>query len=330
MRAEFLRRMEEEILRLPGVTHVGLTSQLPLTGSGSLSPFAYDEATARNWESATADGRGASPDYFRALGTRLLAGRFFEPRDRGANVIIIDETLAARAWPGENAVGRRLQTQPTGSPNALSEVVGVIEHVRSQDLARAVRPQIFRPLVGFGGTQPFVVVRATVDPASLTPAIRELVASMDPDVPVDRAQPMSVYVGDALAQSRLTLVLMAGFGIVALIMAAVGIYGVISYSVSQRTKEIGIRMALGQEGWQIRNLVVGQGLRLVGISLVIGLAVAYVLATTVSGLLYGVDPRDPLTFGGMAAFLLVIAVLGCLVPARRATAVSPLSALKAE
>jgi putative ABC transport system permease protein len=330
MRAEFLRRMEEEILRLPGVTHVGLTSQLPLTGSGALAPFAYDEATARNWESATADGRGASPDYFRALGTRLLAGRFFEQRDRGANVIIIDETLAARAWPGENAVGKRLQTQPTGSPNAFSEVVGVIEHVRSQDLARAVRPQIFRPLVGFGGTQPFVVVRTSVDPASLTPAVRQLVTSLDPDAPVDRAQPMSAYVADALAQSRLTLVLMAGFGVVALIMAAVGIYGVISYSVSQRTREIGIRMALGQEPWQIRNLIVGHGLRLVGISLGIGLVAAYILATTVSGLLYGINPRDPLTFTGMAVFLLAVSLLGCLVPARRATAVNPLSALKAE
>ena len=330
MRAEFIRRMEEEILRLPGVTHVGFTSQLPLTGSGALSPFAYDEATARNWESATADGRGASADYFRALGTRLLAGRFFEERDRGANVIIIDETLAARAWPGENAVGKRLQVQPTGSPNAFAEVVGVIEHVRSQDLARAVRPQIFRPIIGFGGTQPFVVVRATVDPASLIPAVRQLVASMDPAVPVDRAQPMSAYVGDALAQSRLTLVLMAGFGVVALIMAAVGIYGVISYSVSQRTREIGIRMALGQETRQIRNLVVGQGLRLVAISLGIGLAAAYVLAATVSGLLYGVNPRDPLTFAGMTAFLLIVALIGCLVPARRATAVNPLSALKAD
>ena len=243
---------------------------------------------------------------------------------------MIDETLAARAWPGESAIGKRLQVQPTGSPNALAEVVGVIEHVRSQDLAREVRPQIFRPLIGFGGTQPFVVVRTTVDPASLTPAVRQIVASMDPEVPVDRVQPMSAYVTDALAQSRLTLVLMAGFGSIALIMAAVGIYGVISYSVSQRTKEIGIRMALGQETSQIRNLVVGQGLRLVAISLGIGLAAAYVLATFVSGLLYGVDPRDPLTFAGMAGFLLVISLVGCLVPARRATAVNPLSALKAE
>jgi putative ABC transport system permease protein len=322
--------MEEQLRQLPGVTNVGLTSQVPLTGSGSLSPFAYDEETARNWESATADGRGASPDYFRALGTRLLAGRFFDQHDRGANVIIIDRTLAARAWPGENAVGKRLQIAPTGSPNAFAEVVGVIEHIRSQDLARDVRPQIFRPLISFGGTQPFVVVRTAADPAAIVSEVRRVVASMDPEVPVDRALPMRAYVGDALAQARLTLILMAGFGVVALIMAAVGIYGVIAYSVSQRTKEIGIRIALGQDPRQVRNQVVGQGLRLVAISLVLGTVAALILARAASGLFYGVNPADPLTFAGMCLFLLTVAVVGCFVPARRATAVSPLVALKAE
>ena len=330
MRAEFVRRLEEQLRKLPGVAHVGLTSQVPLTGSGSLSPFAYDEATARNWESATADGRGASPDYFRALGTRLLAGRFFDEHDRGANVIIIDQTLAARAWPGENAVGKRLQIAPTGSPNPFAEVVGVTEHIRSQDLARDVRPQIFRPLISFGGTQPFVVVRTAADPAALVPEVRQVVASMDPEVPVDRALPMSAYVVDALAQARLTLLLMAGFGVVALIMAAVGIYGVIAYSVSQRTKEIGIRIALGQEPRQVRNQVVAQGLRLIAVSLVLGTAVALILARTASGLFYGIDPADPFTFVGMSLFLLTVAAVGCFVPARRATSVSPLSALKAE
>jgi predicted lysophospholipase L1 biosynthesis ABC-type transport system permease subunit len=223
-----------------------------------------------------------------------------------------------------------LQVNPNGSPNAFAEVVGVVEHIRSQDLTRAVRPQIYRPLVTFGGTQPSFVVRADVDPASLAPTIRELVASTHPGVPVDRLQPLSVYVDDALAHSRLTLALMAGFGLVALVLAAVGIYGVIAYSVSQRTKEIGIRMELGQEAWQIRALVVGQGVRLVAISLGIGLAAAYVLSTTVASLLYGVDPRDPMTYGGMAAFLFVVALVGCLIPARRATAVSPLLTLKAE
>jgi predicted permease len=330
MRAEFIRQLEEQLRPLPGVTSVGFTTQLPLTGSGALSPFAYDEATARNWESETADGRGVSPDYFKALGTRLLAGRFFDGYDRGANTIIIDETLAARAWPGQPAVGKRLQTAPNGSPNAFSEVVGVTEHIRSQDISRAVRPQIFRPLIGFGNPQPYVVLRTDGDPASLTAEVRRIVAAMDAEVPVDRALPLTAYVADALAQARLTLILMAGFGSVALLMAAVGIYGVISYSVSQRTREIGIRMALGQDPRQIRNLVVGQALRLIGISLALGAAVAFVLADAVAGLLYGIDPADPATFAGMSVFLLVVALLGCLVPARRATTVSPIAALKTD
>ena len=330
VRAEFFRRLEEDLRQLPGVTHVGLTSQLPLTGSGPLSPFAYDQDTARNWESATADGRGTSIDYFRAMGTRLLAGRFFEAQDRGANLIIVDRTLAERAWPGEPAVGKRLQVAPTGSPNAFAEVVGVVEHIRSHDLARDVRPQIYYPMVGFGGTQPFVVVRTTGGPETLGSEVRRMVATMDPDVPVDRLLPMRAYVGDALAQARLILVLMVGFGVVALVMAAVGIYGVISYTVSQRTREIGIRMALGQEAGQIRNLVLGQGLKLVTVSIGAGLAVAFVAGRLVSGLLYGIDPADPLTFAGMSLFLVVVAALGCYVPARRATAVNPLLALKSE
>jgi putative ABC transport system permease protein len=330
VRRAFIERVESSLKSLPGVTHVGMTSQLPLTGSGPLSPFAYDEATARNWESVTADGRGASPDYFNAMGTRLIAGRFFAEHDRGQNVIMIDRTLAERAWPGQDAVGKRLQVQPTGSPNAMAEVIGVVEHVRGQDLARNVRPQIYRPLLAPGPLQPFVTLRATVDPGSLMPQVRDAMSALDPDVPLDRVMPLYAYVSDALAQARLTLILMAGFGAVALIMAAVGIYGVISYSVSQRTKEIGIRMALGQEPSQIRNLVIGQGLRLVAISLVIGLAVAAIVARLSSNLLYGVRPMDPLTFIGMSLFMLAVAVLGCYVPARRALSVNPLSALKTE
>src|SRR5262245_12192820 len=148
-RLALIRQMDQRLRAIPGVTDVGFTTQLPLTGSGALTPYAYNEATARNWESETSDGRNVSPAYFRAMGTRLLAGRFFDDHDIGNSqahpVIIVDETLAARAWPDQPAVGKRLQVAPDGAPNRFAEVVGVVEHVRAHDLARAVRGQIYRP-----------------------------------------------------------------------------------------------------------------------------------------------------------------------------------------
>jgi predicted permease len=324
-----LRELEERLRKLPGVTEVGLVSQLPLTGSGPLSPYAYNEQTARNWESETSDGRAASPSYFRAMGTRLLAGRFFDEHDVPAQGrIIIDATLAARAWPGENAVGKRLQVQPTGAPNADAEVIGVVEHIRAHDLARAVRPQIYTPLGAAGRLH--VVIRASGAPGSLAAEVRDAVRRMDPDLPVDRVRTMSEYVSDAMAPTRLNLMLMSFFGISALLLSSVGIYGLFSYAVSQRTREIGIRMALGQSPGRIRNLVLGEALRLIGISAAIGAAIAFVLSQGVSALLYEVPAADPVTFGAMALLLGLVGLVGCYVPARRATRVNPIVALKAD
>ncbi|MEO8077870.1 MAG: ABC transporter permease [Acidobacteriota bacterium] len=328
-RIALLREMEDQLRGLPGVTDVGLTSQLPLTGSGPLSPFAYNEETARNWESETSDGRGVSPAYFRTMGTRLIAGRYFDafdPRDQSR--IIVDETLAARAWPGESAVGKRLQVQPNGTPKPFAEVIGVVEHIRSHDLARAVRPQIYSPLPAV--SRLFVVVRASTEPASLTAQVREVMARLDPDLPIDRVRPMSAYLADGLAQTRLSLLLMSFFGASALLLSCVGIYGVFSYAVGQRTREIGIRMALGQEPWRIRNLVLAEGLRMIAISTGIGWFIAYAVTRVASTFLYQVHPGDPATFATMAAVLVSVALAGCYIPARRATRVNPTIALKAE
>jgi putative ABC transport system permease protein len=329
LRTALLAEMETRLRALPGVADVGLISQLPLTGSGPLSPYAYDDATARRWESETSDGRNVSPAYFRTMGTRLLGGRPFDDHDAGRqDVVVIDETLAARAWPGTNPIGQRLQVQPTGSRNAFAEVIGVVEHVRAHDLARAVRPQIYSPLGGGGRLH--VVVRAPGDPRALVSAVRQVMRDLDPDLPLDRIRPMSDYVADALAESRLNLILMSLFGGAALLLSSVGIYGVFSYSVGQRTREIGIRMALGQEPGDIRNMVLLEGAVLIAKSTVLGLAVAFVLARLVSSLLYQVTPDDPATFGVMAVVLMAAALAGCYIPARRATTVNPLVALKAD
>jgi len=330
-RRAFLDDMERRLRAMPEVTTVGFTSQLPLTGSGSLQPYAYDESTARNWESATADRRIVSPDYFRAMGTRLLAGRVFEPHDTsGRALVVIDDTLAAKAWPGQPAVGQRLQINPTGSDGDLyAEVIGVVEHMRVLDLTQAVRPEIWVPMLGVGGTF-YVVVRTDRDPASLVLPVRDLMTDLDPQVAVDRLLPMSAYVADGLSQARLSLALMTAFGGAALVLAVVGVYGVISYSVGQRTREIGIRMALGARPGRVRNAILVQGLRLVVPSLCLGAAGAWLLSHFISGLLYETDAADPLTFAVTVALLLLVASMGCYLPARRATTVSPLVALRTD
>jgi putative ABC transport system permease protein len=321
--------MESAIRAVPGVTDVGYTSQLPLTGSGPLSPYAYNDATARNWESETSDGRSVSPAYFRAMGTRLLAGRVFDDHDTPQqNTIVIDETLAARAWPGESAIGKRLQTSPTGTPNNFSEVLGVVEHIRAHDLSRAVRPQIYRP---FGANNRLgVVVRAAGDPAALAADVDRVMKGLDPDLPLDRVRPMRAVVEDALAQTRLSLLVMTGFGAAALLLSCVGVYGVFSYAVSQRTREIGIRMALGQDRRGVRNQVLAEGLRLTAVSAALGLFVAAAISRSLAGVLYDTRPIDPITFAAMPLLLAAAALLGCYIPARRATRVDPIVALKTE
>jgi predicted permease len=331
-RLAFLKELERRLLEIPHVTHVGFTSQLPLTGSGPLAPYAYDESTARHWESATSDRRIVSPGYFRAMGTRVLAGRVFDEQDRkGPLRIVIDETLAARAWPGESAVGKRLQVQPNGAPGPLhSEVIGVVEHVRMLDLTRAVRPQMWVPMLfGVGGTF-YVVLRTDERPASLIDGARQTVAALDPDVAIDRVAPMSAYVGEGLARARLSVALMAAFGAAALVLAVVGVYGVISYSVGQRTREIGIRIALGAAPHRVRNSILVEGLRLILPSLLIGGLAAWPLSQAIAGLLYQTDASDASTFAGTALILLAVALTGCYIPARRATHVSPIRAIRAE
>jgi putative ABC transport system permease protein len=331
-RRAFYRDLRGRLEALPGVTRVGLVSQLPLTGSGPLSPFAYNEETARNFESVTADGRNVSPEYFEAMDAQLLAGRLFTYQDSIGTppVIIIDETLAKLAWPGENAVGKRLQLAPTGEENNFSEVVGVVEHMRQHDLTRDILHQIYYPI---GQGTPWVmtvVVEASLDPASLVPGVRQTIAEMDPDLPVSKLTPMSTYLTEGRAQARFSLVLMTVLGAVALLLTAVGVFGVISYSVSQRTREFGIRLALGEDPRQTRLNVVLGGMRLVLISIAIGLVGSLVVTRLIAGLLYEVRPADPVTFAGIGLLLTAVALLACYLPARRATRVDPALTLRSE
>jgi predicted permease len=331
-RRTFVRELERRLGELPGARRVGLISKLPLTGSGPLSPYAFDEATARNWESVTADGRQVSPGYFAAMNTRLVAGRTFTWNDATDTpaVIVIDETLARQAWPGQSAVGKQLQIGPTGQEGNMVEVVGVVEHERSHDLTRDVRPLIF---FAMGQQMPPVVdvaIETDVAPASLIPAAEGLVHEMDKDLAVTRTAPMSAYVSEGMAQARFSFLLMAALGGIALLLAAVGIFGVIAYTVTQRTREFGIRLALGEDPASTRRGVVARGMRLIGPSILVGLACSALLTRFLGGLLYQVSPYDPLTLGGIALVLMAVALAACYLPARRATSVDPAITLRSE
>ena len=328
----FHRLLEERLRALPGVTSVAQISKLPLTGSGTLQPFAYDETTARNWESVTADERIVSPGFFESVDARLAAGRAFTDRDAAGmpGVAIVDQTLARMAWPNQDPVGKRLQVQPTGSENPYVEIVGVVEHLRLNDLARPTLPQIYWPIGQAAPASVAYVVETSVDPAALAGPVRAAVAELDKDLPVSRLVPMTDYVSANAAQRRFSLVLMAALGGIALLLAAVGVFGVISYSVSQRTREFGIRLALGENPSHTRRSVVLGGMRLVAASILLGLAGALAGSRSIAGLLYQTPAADPLTFGGIALLLAAVAALACYLPARRATRIDPSLALRGE
>ena len=331
-RLAFVDEIERRVRALPGVRTVGVTSQLPLTGSGPLQPYAYNEETARKWESVTADRRGATADYFASTGTRLLDGRTFARTDGpGApRVAIIDDALAKRAWPNERAVGKQLQLGETGTENNFATVVGVVEHVRMQDLASDGLPQIYTPYYAGAGNRISFVVRSSGDLTTLANAIRREAKAVDPDLPLNAVVPFSSYVNAARAHARFSLLLMQLVAGIALVLAAIGIYGVIAYSVGQRMKEFGVRMALGESPASLRMAVLRQGVRLAVLSVVLGLAGAGLTTRFLGGLLYDVSPTDPLTFGTVAVFLLVIAGAASLVPAWRASRADPITALRSD
>jgi putative ABC transport system permease protein len=328
-RKQFYEELERRLKTLPGVASAARTNQLPLTGSGALQPYAYDEETARNFESVTAEARWISPDYFTTLGTRLLAGRAFTREDPafGPNrTIIVDDRLAKRVWGADSPIGKPLQLEPTGSPNMNATVVGVVEATRMLGLDGYGLPAIYSPYPPFLSAS--YAVRTAGDPASLIPAVRREVAAMDASLPVADLRPMQEYVDDALAGPRLTLLLMQAVGGLALLLATIGIYGVISYSVSQRQREFGVRIALGETPNRLTRSVVLQGARLVGVSIALGLAGALAATRLLAGLLYDVSPGDPMTFASVSLALTAVALAACYLPARRASRADPLSILR--
>ena len=330
-RKQFWEELERRLTTLPGVSSAARTNQLPLTGSGALQPYAYDEETARNFESVTAEARWVSPTYFTTLGTRLLAGRPFTADDKafGPNrTIIVDDRLARRVWGEESPIGKPLQIEPTGTPNMNATVVGVVEATRMLGLDGYGLPAIYSPYPPWLTAS--YAVRTAGDPASLLPAVRREVAAMDPSLPLSDLRPLQDYVEDALAGPRLSLLLMQAVGGLALLLATIGIYGVISYSVSQRQREFGVRIALGEAPHRLTRAVVLQGARLIGSQHRPGARGGGGRDAPPVGPALRGQPGDPLTFVCVSLALTAVALAACYAPARRASRADPLSILRGD
>jgi putative ABC transport system permease protein len=279
--------------------------------------------------------RVVSPDYFRAMGIPLQRGRFFDSRDVAAAppVVVVNRRLAEHFWPGEDPTGKRLKIGPPDSPNPWAIVAGVVGDVRQAGLYGEHKFELYVPYAqewrGFV-TPRDLVVRTSGDPLPVAAAVRQVVWSVDKDQPVSNIRTMEQVVVGAVSRERFQMLLLALFATLALVLACVGLYGVISYAVVQRTHEIGVRMALGARPGDVLRLVIQQGMVLTLFGLVVGVAIAFAVTRVMAEMLFGVTATDPLTFVGVPILLGVIAFLACYIPARRATKVDPLVALRYE
>jgi putative ABC transport system permease protein len=328
--ARFGSELLERLKGVPGVSAAAMTTALPLSQVESAMSFRVEgKAGPPTGSEPIANWRSVSPDYFRALGIPLLRGRAFaEPDGKDApGVVIINESMARGAFPGEEALGQRLVV---GAETKPREVVGIVRDVRHTALKEEPKPEMYVPYLQAPRAAFTLVARTTVKPESLTSSVTGAVQSVDKDQPVYNVKTMEEFRSESVAQSRFNTYALSIFAAIALVMAAVGIYGVMAYSVTQRTNELGIRIALGAQPGDVLRLVIKQGMILSLLGIVIGLVASLALTRVMASLLYGVGATDLLTFVTVSSALALIALAASYLPARRATRVDPMVALRYE
>jgi predicted permease len=331
----FYERALEQIKALPGMESAATVNNIPMSGSSWNASFGIEGLEVPPGEANPhGDPHMISPDYFAAMGIPLLKGRFFTEQDSRDSlpVAIIDQTLADRYWPGEDPIGKRMAAFFDRRDGQLvwRQIVGVVGHVKQYGLDGKSKVQYYFPQPQSPQPQMYFVMRTSTEPSALASAARGAIQSLDGDLPVYRVRNMVQVVSNSVATRRFSMFLLGIFAAVALLLAVVGIYGVISYSVAQRTHEIGIRMAMGAQSSDVLRLVLRQGLMVTIRGVIVGLGVAFVLTRLMDSLLFGVKPTDPVTFAAISLLLTATALFASYIPARRATRVDPMIALRYE
>jgi putative ABC transport system permease protein len=337
-KSENARQFFDELLprlrALPGVRAAAAIVPLPLSGSDMVTTFDLEESPKPEGQQATAAVRVASPDYFETQGVPLIRGRVLSETDRADSkpVVVINQSFADKIFAGEDAIGKRIQPGMNAGPEdkgPMREIIGIVGNTKFRSLRQEPTPEMYLPLSQCPMPFASILVRTnTSSPSALTSAVRAELAHVDANVPLTRVRVYDEYVSRALARPRFNALLLSIFAGVALLLTAIGIYGVMAYSVAQRRQEIGIRMALGAQRSDVMRLIVGGGMRLTAIGVVLGIVAALALTRLLETLLYGVRPFDPPTLGGVAVLLALIALLACWLPAARAARSNPITALR--
>jgi putative ABC transport system permease protein len=326
----FFQNLLDRVRHVPGVESAGATSGLPLSGNGGSGTTAPDSPLLQPNQFPEADQRYITPGYFETVGTKLIAGRYFDDHDNetSARVAIVDESMVRAFWPTEDPIGKRIKLGGPQSTNPWMTIVGVVKHVRLGSLERPSRVELYIPHAQVPLNGMSLAIKTSGDLNAISAAVQRATMSIDPEQPIYAVRPFNELLADSMMRRRIVMVLLAVFAGVALTLAALGIYGVISYWVSQRSQEIGIRLALGATRGDVLQMVIVQSLSVVVIGVAIGLVSSIGISRAMTTMLFNVNAADPVTFVLVCGSLLFVGLVASLIPALRATLVDPVHTLR--